>query len=386
MCHLGKYYPPAPGGIETNVRILAQAQAELGLEVKVFCVHHRSSRTVVEADGPVEVTRFGRWARVDKLDLCPGLSAAVAACDADLFHLHVPNPTMILALLAARPGKPVVVTYQADPLNHPIRARLFRPFERRAYRMVPTVFQTSPYYAAGSRFLRRYTDRLDLLPNGIVLDPYLHPSAEHRATAERLRARFGRPLWLCAGRLVYYKGLPNAIRALEHVAGTLLIVGGGPKLPALRAEAQRRGVADRVVFVGNLPHYLDIVPYYLAADAFWFPSNSRSEGFGIVQVEAMASGCPVINTAIPHSGVAWVSRHEREGLTVPMDDPEALAAAAHRLLHEPGLRTRLAEAARARVIAEFDHRTMAQRSLAAYHRILGLASQPRPASNPLILT
>ena len=66
-------------------------------------------------------------------------------------------------------------------------------------------------------------------------------------------------------------------------------------------------MADRVVFPGDLPHYLDLVPYYLAADAFWFPSNARSEAFGLVQVEAMACGCPVINTAIPHSGVAWVS-------------------------------------------------------------------------------
>ena len=88
------------------------------------------------------------------------------------------------------------------------------------------------------------------------------------------------------------------------------------------------------------------MPYYLAADAFWFPSNARSEAFGLVQVEAMASGCPVINTAIPHSGVPWVSPHEETGLTVPVDDPAALAAAANRLLTEPGLRDRLGAAGR----------------------------------------
>ena len=72
-----------------------------------------------------------------------------------------------------------------------------------------------------------------------------------------------------------------------------------------------------------------------------------------MQVEAMASGCPVINTAIPHSGVPWVSRHEETGLTVPVDDPVAFAAAARRLLEEPGLRDRLAAGARARAISEF---------------------------------
>ena len=144
----------------------------------------------------------------------------------------------------------------------------------------------------------------------------------------------------------------------------------------LQAEAKRLGVDDRVDFLGNLPHYLDVVPYYLAADAFWFPSNARSEAFGLVQVEAMASGCPVINTQIPHSGVPWVSRHEETGLTVAVNDPVALAAAARRLLTETGLRPRLAEAARRRAAAEFDHRIMAERSLEMYRR--GLAD-PDPA-------
>ena len=64
VCHLGKYYPPAPGGIESHVRTLAQAQAELGLEVQVLCVNHEPGPTAVERDGPVEVTRFGRPASV----------------------------------------------------------------------------------------------------------------------------------------------------------------------------------------------------------------------------------------------------------------------------------------------------------------------------------
>ena len=225
-------------------------------------------------------------------------------------------------------------------------------------------------YADGSSFLRRYRDRLDVLANGIELDPYLDPSVAHRAAAAQIRAAYRGPVWLCAGRLVYYKGLHNAIRALPHVEGTLIIVGGGPLRQRLETEARRRDVADRVVFTGNLPHYLDIVPYYLAADAFWFPSNARSEGFGIVQVEAMACGLPVINAAIPHSGVAWVSVHEKTGLTVPVNDPIALANAANRLMGDPGLRRSLGAAARERATREFDHDVMAARSVEVYRDLL----------------
>ncbi|MDB5352804.1 MAG: glycosyl transferase group 1 [Planctomycetota bacterium] len=382
VCHLGKYYPPAPGGIETNVRILARAQADLGHKVRVLCVNHRRGATIDEVDGPVAVTRSARTFEVDKLDICPGLSATLANVEADILHLHVPNPTMILALLRARHPAPVVVTYQSDVIRQRIREFFFRPLERLAYRGVRVIAQTSPLYAAGSRFLRPYAERLDLLPNGIDLQPYLDPLPEHRLAAERIKATYPGPLWLGCGRLVYYKGFPMAIRALAHVSGTLLLVGGGPLRAMLEAEATRLGVRDRVVFLGKLPHYLDIVPYYLAADAFWFPSNARSEGFGIVQVEAMASGCPVINAAIPHSGVAWVSRHEREGLTVPMNDPQRFAAAARRLVEEPGLRDRLASAARARAVAEFDHIAMAHRSIEIYHRALygdaRCVAQPEP--------
>lgn len=381
VCHLGKYYPPAPGGIETHVRTLARAQAGLGAKVRVLCVNHGEGPTSVEHDGPVEVTRFGRVASAMKLDVCPDLIRGLRRVESDILHLQVPNPTMILALLAARPSQPVVVTYQSDVVNQRLRAALFRPLERLAYRKVRLILPSSPTYPGGSPFLRAYTDRLEVLPMGIDLEPYLNPSAEDREQAAHIRDELGGggPLWLGAGRMVYYKGFVNAIRALTGVEGRLLLIGDGPDAPRLRDEARRLGVGNRVNFLGSLP-YLDIIPYYLAADAFWFPSNARSEAFGLVQVEAMASGCPVINTEIPYSGVPWVSRHDETGLTVPVNDPAALAAAARRLLTEPGLRERLTAAGRLRAVSEFDHRIMAQRSLSIYHKVLageGLAGEPR---------
>jgi rhamnosyl/mannosyltransferase len=121
------------------------------------------------------------------------------------------------------------------------------------------------------------------------------------------------------------------------------------------------------VFAG----YLDddeLAGAYRAANALWFPSNARSEAFGLSQVESMASGCPVLNTSVPHSGVSWVSVHDETGLTVPIDDAPAFARAARRLLDEPGLHARLAEGARRRAVQAFDHMVMARRSLELYAR------------------
>jgi len=369
VCHLGKYYPPAPGGIETHVRTLAQAQAKLGAAVTVFCFQHLSGPTTHERDGDVDVVRFRRVASVAKLDISPEMYGELHRVKADVVHMQAPNPAGILAVLAARLRLPVVVTYQSDVVRQVWLARLFQPLETRFYNRVRLILSTSPTYPAGSRLLSENRDRLLVLPMGIDLSPYLHPTAEYQQAAQALRARYPGPLWLACGRLVYYKGLTTAIQALSQAPGTLLIVGDGPDQSALEAEAKRLGLGQRVIFVGSLP-YQEIVPYYLAAEAFWFPSSARSEAFGLVQVEAMASGCPVINTNIPNSGVAWVSRHDESGLTIPMGDVDGLVEASRRIVEEPGLRARLAAGARARAIAEFDDSLMAIRSLDLYKSLM----------------
>jgi rhamnosyl/mannosyltransferase len=171
------------------------------------------------------------------------------------------------------------------------------------------------------------------------------------------------------GRLVYYKGLFTALEALTRVPGHLVVVGVGPLEKEGRERARALGVEGRVTWAGYLPPE-ELAGMYRAATALWFPSNARSEAYGLSQIEAMASGLPVINTAIPHSGVPWVSLHEATGLTVPVGEASALARAARRLLEEPGLAERLGQAARARAEAEFRHDVMAERSLALYAEAL----------------
>ena len=99
----------------------------------------------------------------------------------------------------------------------------------------------------------------------------------------------------------------------------------------------------------------------------------------------MASGCPVINTAIPHSCVAWVCPHGRAGLTVAVNDPVALAAASRQLLTESGLRDRLAAGGRLRAKAEFNQAQMARRSIEQYREVLDPGSR-HSVGRPLFLS
>jgi glycosyltransferase involved in cell wall biosynthesis len=388
VVHLGKYYPPSPGGIEGHTQTLARAQAALGADVRVLVVNHatRAGRDATfehltrtpdteELDGAVRITRVGRWACVAKFDVAPNLHRAIrriARTKPDVWHMHAPNVTMMLAVLACPAIRPLVITHHSDIIRQRLLKHVVRPIEKAAYGRAVRVLSDSPEYVERSPLLRQHQAKVDVLPLGIDATPFRDPSPAALTFADHLHKQYGTPLWLSVGRLIYYKGLSVALAALRDVPGRLLVIGTGPMEADLKARAVELGIADRVLFHGRASTD-QLVGAYRAATAVWFPSTARSEGFGLVQVEAMASGCPVINTAIAGSGVPWVCRHEREGLTVPVNDAAALAAAAKRLLSEPGLRDRLASAGRPRAAAEFDHCVMAVRSLAIYRAAIGTA-------------
>jgi rhamnosyl/mannosyltransferase len=399
ICHLGKFYPPACGGIETHLRTLARAQAALGAHVQVICVNHldKAGRDVTwqtfahtnrseNRDGRVSIVRLSRRASWSRFDICPALPSLLRRLPSseDLLHIHVPNPTMILALAMVRPRVPWVISYHSDVVKQTFLARMVRPFENVVFARAGAVLVSSPTYREGSTYLQKHDDKLAVIPFGIDLQAFFEPSAAALSASQRFRKHHGQPLWLAVGRLVYYKGLDLALQALTRVPGKLVIVGDGPLRGDLVDLAHRLGVADRVSWLGRLDD-AELIGAYHAATALWFPSNARSEAFGFVQIEAMACGCPVINTAIPGSGVAWVSRHEETGLTIPVNDAAALAGASERLLREPGLRDRLSRQARARAAAEFGDELMARRTLSIYERVLNHAQSKVDVEEPTAL-
>jgi glycosyltransferase involved in cell wall biosynthesis len=384
ICHLAKYYAPAKGGIETHVRTLAHSQVRMGAKVQVVCINHADSRgqdithktfgvsdSSDEQDGEVLVHRVGKRATLARFDFCPGLKKVLRQFSnkADLFHLHVPNPTMLIALSTIRHQLPTVIGYHSDIVKQRFLAKGFQPFERRVFNRAARIFVASPYYHLGSPLLQQYPLKLETVPYGLELETYTSPLRQSREFTEQLRARLVGPIWLCVGRLVYYKGLQNAIEALRHVPGNLVIIGKGPLEWELKKQARICQVEDRISWYYSMSD-VELIGAYHAATALWLPSNARSEAFGIVQIEAMACGCPVINTEIPHSGAPWVSQHDVSGLTVSVDQPTELAAAARRLLEETGLRERLSAGALARSRSQFTNTEMARRIQAIYDKVL----------------
>jgi len=357
----------------------------MGCHVSVVCINHldkngsdvwaeRFIRTssVTTEDGKVHVHKFGKLATLARFDFCTGIRRFIrqSANDFDILHLHVPNPAMCVALASIRTRLPIVVTYHSDIVKQRFIRKPFRIVENRVFDRVEKIIVATQAYRDSSEVLARYLDKTVVVPFGLDLQPFKRPSEKAIAFAEQLRKQAGNsPLWLCVGRLVYYKGMEFAIRALEHCPGRLLIVGHGELFEGLNALAEKLGVVDRLDWRSSLDDD-ELRGAYLAATALWFPSIVRSEAFGLVQIEAMACGCPIINTNIEGSGVSWVSLDGASGCTVPIRDPLALAAAAKSLIDKPELRSKLSDGAIRRADELFDVRLMTQRTMGVYEALL----------------
>ena len=363
ILQIGKFYPPHPGGMETHLEQLALRLREFA-DVRVL-VSSADSRSVTERRSGVLVHRAGTVARFANASISPGLVKAIRHSHADIVHIHWPNPTAVLAYLASGHKGRLVVTYHSDIIKQRIPALVFHPILKAVLSRCAAVIATSPQYVNTSPVLRQFRNICHVIPFGIDPERFVH---RDESAIDEVRRKYGPRLVLAVGRLVYYKGFEYLVRAMRSVKGHALIIGDGPLRDKLKALAVQCGVADRVTITGE-QFVEDLVPYLQACDVFALPSIARSEAFGIVQIEAMACGKPVINTNLD-SGVPFVSMDGFTGLTVQPADPLSLARAINKLLDDDGLRSRYGAAARKRTFQEFNADTMIQRIWRLYARLL----------------
>jgi rhamnosyl/mannosyltransferase len=208
--------------------------------------------------------------------------------------------------------------------------------------------------------LRGFEHKTDVIPFGID---------ETRWADIPRRPLDAPPKALFIGRLVKFKGVDVLLRALERVPDLRLdIVGAGPEGPRLKTLTQALALADRVRFYGEYPDE-DLPRRMAEADFLVLPSVTIDEMFGLVALEAMAAGRPVITTAVP-TGVREVNVPGETGLEVPVHDIRSMAEALDSMARDPFRREKMGEAGRARVEKFFTRQLMAERHLALYERVL----------------
>lgn len=372
ILQIGKFWPPPFGGMETVLRDLVGELAK-GAVVDVLVANHEN-RTTVERLGKrgilVRAASRGTAAGVSMAPGFPALLKRLLRTRAyDAVHVHLPNPLAHGALsLTGYKGK-VVLQWHSDIIRQRNLLRLYAPFMKRLLERADAIIAATPKHFASSTQIdaARHGHKCRSIPYGINLAQF-DATPEVREAAAALRDGIPGPIVFACGRHIYYKGYEHLIRAMRDVEGATLILGGkGPLTPSLRALAQSCGVADRVRFAGFIPDE-DLAAYYHAADVVCMPSVEPTEAYGMVQVEAMACGKPVVCCELGN-GVTWVNIHGETGLVVPPRDVPALAVALNTVLGDADLRRRLGTAGRARAEREFTLEGMGERYLRALREI-----------------
>jgi rhamnosyl/mannosyltransferase len=334
--------------MESVLRDLCQFQAKFG-EVIALVGNDRPGVVEEEIAG-VTVVRSPLIAAPFSVPIGTGWIRYLRRFPADVVVHHEPNPVALLSVLAVRPRSALVIWFHSDIVRQRIFYSVYRPFLRAAMRRAAAIVVASPNLVRFTPALHDFAGKCCVIPFGIHADRFiLTPAREARATA--IRAACGLPMVLFVGRFAYYKGLEYLVKAMRNVRARLVLVGDGPLAGGIRQLAATIETPGTMEFTGELSED-DLLACLHACDVLALPSVERSEAFGVVQLEAMACGKPVVSCSIP-SGVPWVNQHGRTGLLVPPKDPDGLANAINRLLGDPELRKRFGEAGRDRVQQEF---------------------------------
>jgi len=351
VLHIFKvYYPDLFGGTLSVIRDICAGLKDRFSAAVLVCSKSDGERRIVIDDVTVERVRsFGDVLSLPAAPTYP-LRLWRRIGEHDLLALHAPFPLadLVFALGFGR-NRPLIVHWHADIVSHAALRRFVEPLMRRTLRRAEAIIVSDAILLKNTPLLREFAEKCHVVPFGVDVAIYDKPALRHDRFSERGR------LVLACGRLVPYKGFDVLVRAAVDQNFEVWIVGEGRERARLEQLITSLGVKDRVRLLGSVAES-ERVKLMCIADVFVMPSVTNAETFGLVQLEAMAAGRPIVNssldTAVPH-----VARDGIEAVTVPPGDHAKLAEAIGALIGDPDRRRRMGLAARRRAATSYSTAT-----------------------------
>lgn len=374
------YYRPNISGLTLYVESLAKGLVARGADVTILTHAHAAGLAPEEDDAGVRVVRAPVLARAGKALISPATLAAARKelANADVLHLHSPLVNAVVLSLAARSAKvSIVVTYHCDLKPPPgavqrVIELLARGSQAFALDRAHTIVTYTEDYARHTPPLAKRLSKVRW-----ILPPVVAPRETSRSTAE-VRERYGirgDPILLFLGRFAEEKGLRHLLAALPEIrrrfpnAG-LVLAGENERVPGEtvgeRLAPLLADPASGVVATGSVPPE-QVGDLFRVADLLVLPSTNSTESFGLVQVEAMLEGVPVVASDLP--GVRQPVRMTGMGEIAPVGDAAGLARRIVQVLEAPDSYRRPREEIRARFSME--------RTLSDYEEVYRAAAGSR---------
>lgn len=359
VLQVNKFYYPTIGGIERVVQQIAEGlreQNEMSILVCSNDIHYKQE----EISG-VPIERMPKLFQIGSLPIPLGMVWKIRKKrkNLDVIHLHMPFPIGDIAcLLSGFQGK-IVVWWHSDVVRQKKLMHLYKPIMMQMLKRADVIIVATKGHIAGSKYLGAFKEKCIVIPFGVEKNVELAADAYYKKKVV-VKNREGPVRFLFVGRFVYYKGCDILLHAFSKVKGAeLMMVGSGPLQEECQKLIENYEMEDRVTLCGTISEE-QLYEQFANCDVFVLPSVARSEAFGLVQIEAMSFGKPVINTNLP-SGVPYVSIHGETGLTVEPKNIEELTKAMQWMVEHEEERLRMGEKARERVKSEFSINNMLER-------------------------
>lgn len=367
ILQLGKFYP-IRGGVEKVMYDLMSGLSERGIDCDMMCAGTEGYRGTVKVNDHGKVFVCRSWMKLAGTMICPTMITALRSrCrDYDIIHVHHPDPMATLALWFTGFKGKVVLHWHSDIVQQKTMLKIYMPLQKWLLKRADIIVGTTPVYLRNSPHLKEVQDKTTCLPIGI--EP-IREVDEKCITMIRDRYR-GKKIIFSLGRLVPYKGYEHLIDAGQYLSDeyVILIGGQGPLYERLEEKIQDLGLQNGVKLLGRISDE-ELPAYYKACDLYCMSSIYKTEAFGIVQIEAMSCGKPLIATNIPESGVSWVNEHGVSGINVSPMDGKELAEAMLQILDNPDVYQKFAEGSRRRFNEVFRLEQMVEGAMGIYEKL-----------------
>lgn len=363
VLQLGKFYP-IRGGVEKVAFDLMKGLSEKHILCDMLCAAEEGGDRMIRLNEYARLICCRTWIKAYATMISPSMIFTLRRIcrEYDIIHVHHPDPMACLALfLSGYKGK-VVLHWHSDIQKQKLLLKFYRPLQQWLLRRADKIVGTSPVYLAESPCLQEVQEKTVCLPIGVV------PMQPVPEAVEAIRNQYPeKKIVFSLGRLVAYKGFCFLVEAARYLSEdyVVLIGGTGALKGELEKEIEDLNLQNKVKLLGRVSDG-DLPDYYGACEVFCMSSVQKTEAFGIVQIEAMSCGKPVVATRIPQSGVSWVNKEGMSGLNVEPGKAQELAKAIEKITENAETYQRFSEGAKRRYQDTFTKERMIEKCLTIY--------------------
>jgi glycosyltransferase involved in cell wall biosynthesis len=374
ILHFGKYSTSHAGGIERHVKTLTVSLASRGLNVINLVASKTGVGNDTVTDG-VRTVEIPSYLNIAGVAVSPKMICAARRLHAtykfDVVHLHLPDPMSHLAYLSLPKQIPLVVTWHSDVIRQRQAQKIYQPFINHLLKRASGIIAASQVHFSNSSQIKHInstnTFKQHVVPYAVD-EKLLTPRDVNQFITENLMTLSkGLPIVFALGRHVDYKGFDILIRAMVQTNSFLFLGGNGPETKKLKQLVTLLNLNSRIHFLGYISEE-HLASYYYGCDIFVLPSISAAEAFGIVQIEAMLCGKPVISTRLG-TATDIINIDGLTGLVVEPRNVLELATAINLLSTNPAKAKQLGQQAMELAIQKFSSATMTNAHIGIYEKV-----------------